>query len=111
MQDACFSDICNTLDNHMKLLSKIGLAARKEKAQPFSLEEEEHMWYSGILGESSPEQLLNTVIFLLGIHLSLHAVDKHKALKTRCYSQIKVKFNEKLNCKFLEYTEQCSKNH
>ncbi len=69
------------------------------------------MWESGILGESNPEQLLNTVIFLLGIHLSLHAVDEHKSLKLGCYSPIKVKFDKKLNCKYLEYVEQRSKNH
>lgn len=51
------------------------------------------------------------MIFLLSIHLFLRAVDEHKALKTGYYSQIKVKYDKKQNLKFIEYVEQCSKNH
>ena len=36
MQDACFSDMLNTLDNCMKHLSKMGLIAKKDKAQLFT---------------------------------------------------------------------------
>ncbi len=43
MQDSAFTDVCNTLDNRMKSLSKLGLVAKKEKSQPFTHEEEEHM--------------------------------------------------------------------
>ncbi len=84
----------------------MGFVAKKEKAQLFTHEEEEKMWQSGILGESTPEQLLNTVIFLLGIHLSLHAVDEHKALKVGYWSPIKVKFDKDADRKFLQHTEQ-----
>ena len=110
MQDAYFSDVHNTLDNQMKHLSKIGLIAKKDKARPFT-QDEDHIWELRILGESNPEQLLNTVIFLLGIHLSLHTVDEHKSLKMGYYSLIKVKFDKKLNCKYLKYVEQRLKNH
>ena len=48
---------------------------------------------------------------LIGNHLSLWAVDKHKALKVGYYSQIKVKYDEENDSKFLEYTETRSKNH
>lgn len=68
------------------------------------------MWSSGVLGESNPEQLLNTVIYLLGVHLSLCAVDKHKALKMGYYLQIKCFFDEDLDSHFLQYMEVHSKN-
>lgn len=84
---------------------------KKEKAEPFSISDEEQMWRNNILGESNLEQLLNTIIYLLGVHLSLHAVDEHKALKTGYFSQIKVKFDEHVDAHFLEYQEVRSKNH
>ena len=34
------------------------------------------MWAEGILGQDNPKQLLNTLIYLLGVYLSLHAVDE-----------------------------------
>ncbi len=54
MQDPDFADVRNTLDNHMKL-SKLGMVTKKEKAQPFTLSEEEKMWAEGILGQDNPE--------------------------------------------------------
>ena len=111
LQDSAFVEVRNTLDNRMKSLSKQGLVMKKEKAQPFTLSHEEKMWSSGVLGESNPEQLLNTVIYLLGIHCSLRAVDEHKALKIGYYLQIKCKFDKELNAHFLKYRETYSKNH
>ncbi len=95
----------------MKSLSKVGKITKKEKAEPFTLEEENYMWDSGVLGQDNPEQLLNTLLYILGVHLSLHAVEEHKGLKTGYYSQIKVKYDKQRECKFLEYTESRSKNH
>ncbi len=111
MQDADFTDIHNTLDNTMKKLSKLGKITHKEKAQPFILSEEDAMWCDGILGQDNPEQLINTLMYLLGVHLSLRAIDKYKALKVGYYSQIKIKYDEEHECKFLQYTELRSKNH
>ncbi len=71
------------------------------------------MWSSRVLGESTPEQLLNTIIYLLGVYLSLHAVEEHKALKIGYYLQIKCKckYDKELEAHFIEYKETCSKNH
>ncbi len=111
LQDEAFVDVCNTLDNRMKMLSRQGVVTKHEKALPFTSSEEDIMWEKGTLGDDNPEQLVNTLIFLLGIHLSLHVIDEHKALKVGFHIQIKVKFDEENDCEFLEYTEVCSKNH
>ena len=50
MQDADFADVWNCIDNCMKHLSRIGKVSHREKAEPFSLSEEEYMWSQGILG-------------------------------------------------------------
>ncbi len=86
MQEPDFADIRNILDNLMKSLSYMGYITKKEKALLFTLSEEEQMWASGILGQDNLEQLLNTLMYLLGVHLSLQAVDEHKALKVGYYS-------------------------
>ncbi len=95
----------------MKYLSRLGLITKKEKAQPFTMNEEEAMWKSTVLGQDNPEQLLNILMYLLGVHLCLHAVDEHKSLKVGYYLQIKVKFDEDRDCKFFEFVKTCSKNH
>ncbi len=96
LQDPTFAEVHNTLDNYMKSLSKQGIMIKKEKAQLFTISDKEKMWSFGILSESTLEQLLNTVIYLMGVHLSLHAVDEHKALKIGYYSQIKCKYDKEL---------------
>ena len=110
IQDPDFADVQNTLDNRIKHLSRLGLVTKKEKSQPFTMSEKEKMWSSGVLGVDNPEQLLNTLMYLLGVHLCLCAVE-HKSLKVGYYSQIKVKFDNDKGCKFLQYTETWSKNH
>ncbi len=59
------------------------------------------MWHDGILGQDNPEQLINTSMYLLVVHLSLRAVDEYKALKVRYYSQIKIKYDKEYDFKFL----------
>ena len=39
------------------------------------------MWKEGILGEDMPEKLRNTVLFLLGLNVTLHAIDEHYYLR------------------------------
>ncbi len=111
MQDLDIADVHNTLDNRMKSLSKLGKITKKEKSVPFTLNKENFMWESGILGSDNPEQEINILLYMLGIHLSLRAVEEHKALKTGYYLQIKVKFDEERDSQFLEYVESHSKNH
>ncbi len=40
------------------------------------------MWNAGVLGTSNPEQLVNTLLFLLGIHCTLHAGSEHWKLQS-----------------------------
>ena len=45
----------------MKELSKTGIAREHSQAQPISIEDEEKIWETGLLGEDMPEQLFNTI--------------------------------------------------
>ncbi len=62
------------------------------------------MWRENILGDNSPEMLLNILIYLLGVHLALHGVQEHKDLKVGAYSQLHVDFDPETDSKYLYYT-------
>ena len=69
------------------------------------------LWEKGILGDKEPKQLMNTVLYLIGLHFALGAVDKYKSLKTGVYFQFKVKYDYSQNFKYLEYHEYSAKNN
>ena len=102
-----FFDLKNTLDNQMRQLSKEDKVAKCEKAQPLSVDDDDLLWLSGILGDSTPEQLVDTLLYLNGVHFALRAAEEHKSLKMNC--QFQVKFDHEVGLKYLEYTECTSK--
>lgn len=57
----------------MKMRARQGIG-RKESSDAISLEQEDLLWGKGILGESTPDQLRETVLFLLGVNLALRGV-------------------------------------
>ena len=61
---------------------KANIGVVKCQAQVITYEFEEKMWSKGILVEDSPDALWQTVLYLLGVNLMLHAVDEHYYL---CY--------------------------
>ena len=66
-----------TLDEEMKRLHASGLAVQKRQAEPITIEEENALWEKGVLGKSDPKTLLDTVLFLCGIHFSLRSSQEH----------------------------------
>ncbi len=101
----------NTLDNCIKQLSHQGVVCERIQAQPISLNEEENLWKTGLLGDDTPEKLVNTLLYLINIYFTLCACEEHKALKVSGLSQFKLKFDYDSDLKYLEYTEHQSKNH
>ena len=65
-----FHGLRNVLDNLMKQRTAMGLGVR-QPSTIISLEHENKLFSSGALGESNPETLLRTVIYMLGLHLAL----------------------------------------
>ena len=59
----------------MKRLRKLELDAVRRQAQTLSDTEEEQLWLSGVLGSSTPKQLLNKVFFFAGKHFALRSGD------------------------------------
>ena len=105
--DEQFFDLKNTLDNRMKALTKQGKVAKSEKAVPITFDEQEKLWEESILGDKTPVQLVDTLVYLLGIHFALLVTEEHKNLCVDC--QFSVKFDESVGLKYIYYQEMSSK--
>ena len=108
-KDNDFCELRQVLDAVMKKGAKEGLIKPKKQAQVISMEAEDKLWMNGTFGDDTPEKLLRTLIYLLGLHLSLRASQEHRDLEYGEHSQLAL--NEtKAGEKILIYTERMSKN-
>ena len=71
--------------------------------------EENILWEKGLLGDSTPQSLLDTVVFYNGIYFALRSGQEHRQLR-REPCQIKV-MEHPGERPYLKYTEDTSKNH
>lgn len=81
LDDPEFVKLKFTLDNIMKKRAAAHAGPEARASTPISYSDEEKMWASGVLGEDSPEQLRNTLMFLLGMHLALRGGEEHHRLR------------------------------
>ena len=73
------------------------------------MEEEELLWSKGALGDSTPQQLLDTIIFCNGLFFALRSGKEHRQLRrSPCQIELVEKSGERA---YLKYTEDVSKNH
>ena len=65
------------------------------------------IWEKHILGLSNPKQLVDTVLYLFGVHFALRATVEHRALCVGPKSQLTLGLDR--DKRFLEYSEDVSK--
>ena len=100
-----FVKLRNILDNTMKERTAQGLGVRNS-CNIISLEHENHMFECNALGENTPEQLLKTVIYMLGLHLALRGRVEHTSLRRPGFNcQISTKLDEISGKEYLMYEE------
>ena len=100
-----FVDLRNVLDNTMKERTAMGLGVR-QSSEVISMAHENKMFESGVLGESNPQQLLDTVIYMLGLHLALRGGIEHCKLRRPGFnSQINVELDENSGREVMIYCE------
>jgi hypothetical protein len=107
--DQSFSGCREILDAEMKLSAAEGNVKRKRKSNSISFELEKDLWEAGAFGVSNPRQLIETLIYHLGLHLALRACLEHRNLEFGENSQLTLKTGD-YGEEFLEYVERCSKN-
>ena len=73
-----FTELKYTLDNIMKQRVTDGIGLTTKQAEVLSVSDEEFLWLNGFLGKSNAEQLLNTVVFMLGLSCALRAGKEHQ---------------------------------
>ena len=93
----------------MKKLKAAGICTPRRKSEPLSAKGEELLWEKGILGDHTPQALLNAVFYLNGINFALRSRDEHHQLKFKdCQIKVVEIPNERA-C--LHYIETASKNN
>ncbi len=107
LNDPDFTTLKNTLDGRMKVLAAGGFCVKRKQAEIISEDEEERMWTSGVLGDDSPQKLLDTVLYLFGLHFALRAGQEHRNLRF-VNSQISLQETTS-EAKYLQYMEDVSK--
>ena len=108
-KDSGFSQFRMVLDAEMKRLQSAGIGAVHRKAEPITFEEEEILWQKGILGDHTPESLVNTMVYMNGLYFALRGGTEHRNLQ---HNPSQIRLIEKLGERpYLMYTEDVSKNH
>ena len=69
------------LDNVMKEHTAANIGVVPKQAELITYEMEKKLWEKGVLGEENPDQLRNTVLFILGVNMYLRAVEDHYNLQ------------------------------
>ena len=106
-KDPEFQSARRALDAKMRELTRRGVGLNKRKAQVITQDMEEELWNHGVLGSDDPQTLLNTLLYLLGIHFALRSREEHRHLHFGPDSQLKLGMKD--NIEYLEYHEDCSK--
>ena len=76
-----FASFHNVLDNVLRALRSKGVGAESRQTEAFSLDDEELLWMSGILGCGNAKTLLQTVFYLNGKNFCLQGGDEQRQLK------------------------------
>jgi hypothetical protein len=106
LSDPKFSSLQNVVDRLMKKRAEEGLGLQTRRAEVISVQKEDHLWKMGLLGDSSPSILLDTMVFLLGLNFALRSGEEHRML-----SRDQLVLVKDVEQPYLEYTEKISKNN
>ena len=105
-KDPEFADFSHSLDAEMKRLQAAGKGTKEKQAEPLTIQEEDILWQKGLLGDHTPQVLLDTIISMNGLNFALHK--EHRQLR---FSPPQIELVEKPGeIAYLVYREDISKN-
>ena len=108
-RDPEFSGFRASLDAEMKRLQGEGVGSKRKQAEVLTEGEENILWEKGLLGDSTPQSLLDTVVFYNGLYFALRSGQEHRQLRREpCQIEVVEHPGER---PYLKYTEDTSKNH
>ena len=79
--DTEFTDFRAVLDSEMKCLQAQGIGTKKKQAEPLTEKQEEILWEKGLLGDATPQNLLDTIVFMNGLYFALRSGSEHPYLQ------------------------------
>ena len=89
----------------MKECTSAGLGITVRKADIITKMDEDILWHRGILGTENPEQLMHTVLYLVGLYCALRAGKEHRNLRSIPFdSQFSWMFDDS-GVTYLQYRE------
>jgi hypothetical protein len=106
-KDAAFSYFRGVLNSVLKDIHKMGIGTTVKQAEVISDELEERLWNERALGDDTPEKLLDTLVFLFGLHFALRSGIEHRNLRP----DMVVLYEPENATPYLQYTECGSKNN
>ena len=93
----------------MRRLQSAGVGSKKKQAEVLTEEDEELLWQKGLLGDATPQTLVDTMVYMNGLYFALQSGKEHRQLRsTPCQIEVIEKEGER---PYLKYTEDISKNH
>ena len=108
LTDDAFRPFRETLDACMKELKRTGNYQPK-RAEVISVEHENMLWINNLLGDKTPQQLISTMVFYIGMFFSLRSGIEHSRLRFKP-PQIEL-FEPPHDRAYLKYTEDVSKTN
>ena len=93
----------------MKRLQSQGVGSKKRQAEVLTEAEENLLWKEGFLGATSPQTLLDAIVFYNGLYFALRSGREHRQLRSNpCQIEVIERPGQR---PYLRYTEDVSKNH
>ena len=80
-EDSNFTEFRGVFDGKLKQLNRTGKYVEKKKAGVITVEMEEKLWESGMLGDHSPHYLVNTVLFLIRLNFTFRSGEAYCRLR------------------------------
>ena len=81
LDDREFQQFQSTLDAEMKRLNATGNYIEKRQAQVITASDEDYLWNLRLLGEHSPQVLLDTIVYMVGLYFALRSGNEHRRLR------------------------------
>ena len=94
VNDECFAGANKVLEGNARNLRETGLGKRPNRACSLTEEEEDILWDCGLLGDSSPKALLNTMWLLLCQHFGLRGRQEHHDMMVKYFTTRKCDYGK-----------------
>ena len=106
-KDPDFAYFRKAFDSTLKCLHRQGIGTSRKQAKVISEDLEERLWTENVLGDDTPERLLNTLVYCFGLQFALRSGQEHRRLRPDMLQLVDVP-----GCKpYLSYVESGSKNN